>query len=265
MSNDEYEYLEVTRQGHIATVRLNRAESLNALNTDLMEEIEQASRRFLDDEVSRVVVFRGAGKHFSAGADLKQDGPAKTRNMVMRRRDSGLGARMIRAITEIPQVTIAAIHGAALGGGACIPTACDFRIGTDDCFCGYPEVNLGINLMWQSLPLCVRLIGPARAKRMIMLGGNEQAETLLEWGFLDRVVPASELDAAVTEMATQYANQPPVAVQMIKQSINAVSSALDAAVMHMDTDQNILTTMTEDNKEGINAFLKKRKPEFKGN
>jgi len=260
----QYKFIDVTRNGAIATLLLNRPESLNALNKGIMEEIEEASRSFLDDEETRVVVFRGSGKHFSAGADLKER-RAGQRNMVMQRRDSALGARMIRAITEIHQVTIAAVHGAARGGGACIPTACDFRIGTDDCVCGYPEVNLGMNLMWQSLPLCVRLIGPARAKRMIMLGGREKAETLLAWGFLDQVVKPEQLDEAVNIMAGQYAAQPAVAVQMIKQSINAVSSALDSAIMHMDADQNILTAGTEDRSEAIKAFFEKRDPDLKGN
>lgn len=261
----DYQYIELERSGAITTIWLNRPGKFNALSVELMSEIEEVSRGFLNDEDSRVVVFRGRGKHFSAGADLKPESNSEPRNLVMRRRDSALGARMIRAIVEINQVTIAGVHGAALGGAACIATACDFRIGTEDAFCGYPEVNLGMNLMWQALPLCVHLVGPARAKRMIMLGANEKAETLLDWGFLDEVVPGEQIDDAVGRMAEAYAAQPPVAVQMIKQSINAVSSALDSAIMHMDTDQNLLTSTTEDLQEGMNAFLEKRDPSFKGN
>lgn len=259
----DYEFLRLEKTENVARVILNRPESLNALNVGLMTEIESVSRSFLDDEETRVVIFTGAGKHFTAGADLKQ-ARDKDETMLMRRRNNGLGARMIQAIQDINQVTIAGIHGVALGGGACIVTACDFRIATENSFCGYPEVNLGINLMWQSLPLCVHLIGPARAKRMIMLGRKEPARTLLDWGFIDDVVPDGELEDAIMSLAKEYARQPPIAVQMIKQSIDAISRAMDSSVMHMDTDQNILTTLTQDQREGIKAFFEKREPEFKG-
>jgi enoyl-CoA hydratase/carnithine racemase len=260
----DYEFLEVERKQHIATVYLNRPAQANALNSQIMSEIEQVSHGFLDDEQTRVVIFAGRGKHFSAGADLKQQPPAEPMSMLMRRRHSGLGARMIRAIHGINQVTIAAVQGAALGGGACIPVACDFRVGSTDCIMGYPEVTLGINLQWHSLPLCVHLIGPARAKKMIMSGIRENAETLLDWGMLDEVVDLDQLMTRAEEMANIYVNLPPIAVQMIKQSVNMVSSALDQAIMHMDTDQNMLSAGTKDRAEGIAAFFNKRPPEFVG-
>jgi enoyl-CoA hydratase/carnithine racemase len=171
---------------------------------------------------------------------------------------------MIRAIYEIDQITIAAVNGSALGGGACIAAACDFRIGADNCRVGYPEVGLGMNLSWAALPMCVHLIGPARAKQMVILAERVKAQTLLEWGFLDEMVPAHEMMKAAQAMARKYAAQPPIAAQMVKRSVNAIASALDQSIMHMDADQFLLTTQTKDYLEGVSAFLEKREPSFKG-
>lgn len=261
-----YEFLEIEKTGHVATVWLNRPDRLNALSRDVMLEIEDAARSFLGDEETRVVIFAGRGKHFCAGADLQERGaePASPPSLVMRRRYSGLGGRMIRAISEMKQVTIAAVHGAAAGGGCCIPVACDFRIGSEDCKIGYPEVQRGMNLMWAALPGCVHLVGPSRAKRMIMLGNLEPAQTLLNWGFLDEVMPRDQLMTRAHEIAADYASRPPLAVQMIKETVNAVSGALDAAIVHMDIDQNILNAGSDDFREGIASFLEKRDPKFTG-
>jgi enoyl-CoA hydratase/carnithine racemase len=262
-----YQYLEISRRGSVAVVALDRPERLNALNRDLMLEITQAASAFQEDVDTRVVVFTGNGKHFSAGADLRDPdrtaGPDATR--LRQRRAIRSGPDMIRSIFEMNQITIAAINGVALGGGACIATACDFRIGAHDSFCGYPEINRGMNLSWVALPLCVHLIGPSRAKRMIALGRKEDAETLLRWGFYDEVVDGDQLMEKALSMAEDYAGQPPLAAQMIKQSVNAVVSALDRVIMHMDHDQWMLTTSTEDYREGIKSFFEKRKPEFTGN
>ena len=248
-------------------VTLNRPDKLNALSADLMEEIIQLAWAFQQDEEVRVVIFTGAGNSFSAGVDLTDkknfDRLAQASNL-MKLRYLKCGPRMVRALYEMDQITIAAVNGAAMGGGACIAAACDFRLGADNCRIGYPEVGLGMNLSWTALPMCVHLIGPARAKRMVILAEKVKAQTLLEWGFLDEVVPASQLMEAATSMARKYAAQPPIAAQMVKRSVNAIASVLDQAIMHMDADQFLLTTQTKDYLEGLNAFLEKREPSFKG-
>jgi enoyl-CoA hydratase/carnithine racemase len=114
------------------------------------------------------------------------------------------------------------------------------------------------------VPVCVNLIGPARAKRMIMSGKLFEAPTLLEWGFVDEVVPVAKLDETARGWAEEYAALPPIAVQMIKRSINKYTAALDNAIMHMDADQWLLAAHSDDMKEAVSAFFQKRKPHYTG-
>jgi enoyl-CoA hydratase/carnithine racemase len=257
----EYKYLTLTREKHIATVIFNRPEKLNTLNADMMNEIIRVADEFQKDEQTRVVIFTGAGRHFSAGVDLTDTGQIKVMtesSLLMKGRHLKIGPKMIRAVYEISQITIAAVNGAALGGGACIAAACDFRIGAEDCRIGYPEVNLGMNLSWGALPMCVNLIGPSRAKRMVILAQHENARTLLDWGFLDEVVPDDRLLLCAMEMAETYAAKPPLAAQMVKQSVNAISSSGQQAIMHMDTDQYLLAIQSREFAERIQAFFQKK-------
>jgi len=256
----EYKFLSIEREKHIAVVTFNRPEKLNTLNVDMMNEIIRVADEFQKDEKTRAVIFTGAGRHFSGGVDLTDTEQIKAMmesSLLMKGRHLKIGPKMIRAVYEISQITIAAVNGAGLGGGACIAAACDFRLGAEDCSIGYPEVNLGMNLSWGALPMCVNLIGPSRAKRMVILAQPENARTLLDWGFLDEVVPHDRLLSRAAEMAETYAAQPPIAAQMVKQSVNAISSSLHQAIMHMDTDQYLLATHSEDFAERIKAFFNK--------
>lgn len=262
----EYENIIVERKGQIAEITLNRPEKLNALSRGHMLDIEKATEEFRDDVETRVIIFKGAGKHFSAGADLSPPpwDPAVPSTLHMRQRFGLLGQRMIRALQGINQITIAAVHGAALGGAACIISALDFRIGTESCFVAYPEIDLGISLSWLGLPLCAHLVGPSRAKRFVILGNREQPDTLLSWGFLDEVVPDDKLMDAAWKMAKEYASKPPIAAQLIKKSVNAIISAHDQSIMHMDTDQIMLLNTGKDAAEGRAAFFEKRDAVFTG-
>ena len=237
----QLEHLRVLSTGAVTHVALARPERANALNYAHLHDLETLSLALRDDEDCRVVVFSGLGKHFSSGADLRDPGPEYQGSLVMQRRRRRIGERAVQAVLGIDQITIAAWQGAAVGGGACLATAMDLRVGARGCFMQYPEIDIGMNLMWKSLPLIVDLVGPARAKRLVVGGERCTDETLLEWGVLDELVPPDQLMDAANQLAEVYAAKPPVAAQMIKQSINALCSPTGDAIMHMDVDQNLLT------------------------
>ncbi len=261
-----YTHLTITRKGHVAVVALNRPDKHNALCEELMLDLVRVTEEFHGDVETRAVVFTGMGKHFSAGADLAESRTrmAKKPGLLQAKRYARIGPQVIRCLHEMEQITIAAFNGGALGGGACIVSALDFRIAAEDAFVAYPEIHLGMNLSWGALPLCVHLVGPARAKRMVILGDREKATTLKEWGFVDEVVPPDQLLAKAVELAETYALRPPIQAQMIKRSVNRIAGALDSALTHMDTDQFLLCATTRDHEEGIRAFLEKRAPNYRG-
>ena len=259
-----YQHLRVTREGPIATITFARRERANALNHDHLAEIEHAAMSFREEADVRAVIFTGEGKHFSSGADLHDTEVATGMPLVQRRRRARMGERAIEAILSIDQITIAGWHGAAIGGGACIATACDFRVGSRSAFMEYPEVDLGINLMWKSLPLILALVGPVKTKRLVAGAERLDAPTLLDWGILDHLTEDADPMPKALEVARLYANKPPIAVQMIKQSTNELAHALGSAIMHMDTDQNLLSANTQDRSVAIDAQRRKQTGEFTG-
>ena len=259
----DYEFIKVDRGGEVAVDTFNRPEKANALNQRHIEEIEHAAQSYRDDDLARVVIFTGAGRHFNSGADLTAKDPEHAL-LTVRRRRRRIGQHCIQAILDMDQITIAAWRGAAMGGGACIATAVDFRVGAKDCFMSYPEILIGVNLMWQSLPLLVHLVGPARAKQLVISGKHIQGPTLFEWGVLDEIVETDQVMDKTIELARHYSALPPVPAQMIKRSVNAIASALDRSVMHADFDQHLLASSTTDQDEAVAAYLEKRPPSFKG-
>jgi len=262
-----YQYLKIETQGLVKIISFNRSNKGNALSIDFMKELTDCAQRLNQDVTTRVVVFRGEGKHFCTGADLGDPKQIERieHSMLEKMRHLDEGPNMIKAIYQIPQITIAALKGKSLGGGACIASACDFRIAADNCEVGYPEANYGMNLSWLGLPLCTHLVGPSKAKRLVILGKHEQAKDLQQWGFIDELVAPENLDSYCLQTALEYSKQPPIAAQMIKRSVNQIVSALDQAIMHMDKDQFLLSNLTEDYREGLLAFLQKRDATFTGN
>jgi enoyl-CoA hydratase/carnithine racemase len=253
----------VSYDGAIATLTLDRPEKRNALTPATLAQLKTIAEDLRDQPAVRAVVLCATGKDFSVGADLggMRGAPEPT---VQIRRTAELGARLMRALREIPQPVVCAVQGIATGGATCIATACDFRIGAEGARIGYGEVKLGINLMWNALPLAIQTVGLARAKRMVMSGDLFGAQTMADWGFFDELAAAGEELARAQALAGQFAGLPPIAVQMIKRSANAWAGALDASIMHADADQWLLATRTADFKEGVTAFFERRPAKFTG-
>ena len=253
--------------GRIAVVRFDRGDGINALSPEALRQLTDAARSFEDDGATSVVVLTGGAKSFSAGFDLKDaEGRArKTMDIGALRRHLKLGPKLTRAWQEMEQITIGAIEGFCVGGGVALAVALDFRVMARDAHLRVPEIGLGMNMSWQSVPRMLHLIGPARTKQAVILADDRiSAEEAHQWGLVEQVTdPGKAFDAAMA-LATKIAAQPPISVAMTKLTVNRLAHALDDLAGHMDLDQFALTSLTEDHKEGVAAFLERRKPRFRG-
>lgn len=223
-----HETLTIERDGPIARVWLNRPERRNALNALALEEIADAFTELQTSFETPVVVLGGRGPSFCAGADRK-DPPARlTRSTGAgpreRRYAALMGRRALEAIERCDAITIARIHGHAIGGGVVLALACDLRIAAVDTVFGIPEVDLGIPLTWGAAPRLAREVGTARAKELILLCDRFDGAAAERYGMVNRAVPADQLDAAVEDWAQRLAAKAPWAVHMTKSQFKACAS-----------------------------------------
>jgi enoyl-CoA hydratase/carnithine racemase len=254
-------------EGRIAVVRFDRGDGINALSPEALRQLTDAARSFEDDGETSVVVLTGGPKAFSAGFDLKDAEGRSRRSMDLGslRRHLKLGPRLTRAWQEMEQITIGAIEGFCIGGGVALAVALDFRVIGRDAHLRVPEVGLGMNMSWQSIPRMLHLIGPARTKPAVILANQRiSADEAHQCGLVEEVTDAGGAFEAAMALAAKVAEQPPLSVAMTKLTVNRLAHALDDLASHMDVDQFALTSLTEDHREGVAAFLERRKPRFRG-
>lgn len=259
-----WEHIAVSRDGPLAEVRLNRPAARNALNTALMVELTKFARAIRRRSDLIAVILAGTDRYFSAGADLGAQGERRKPTLLETREAVMAGPDMCEAWEEIEAVTLVAIEGYCIGGGSALAVACDFRIMGQGAYLRLPEVPLGINMSWRSIPRITALVGPARAKQFVMFGEAVDAKTCLDWGFCEEVAPAGQALAAARDWAAKLAGLPPLPVRMTKEAVNAAMKGGHHASTFMDRDQYLLTSRSSDFREGVAAFFEKRPPKFKG-
>ncbi|MCC6921175.1 MAG: enoyl-CoA hydratase/isomerase family protein [Alphaproteobacteria bacterium] len=254
-------------EGRIAVVRFDRGDGVNALSPEAIRALTDTARSFEDDGDTSVVVLAGAAKAFCAGFDLKDAEGRARRDLDLGalRRHLKLGPRLTRAWQEVEQITIGAIEGFCIGGGVSLAVALDFRVMARDAHMRLPEIALGMNMSWQSIPRMLPLIGPARTKQAVILADQRiGAEEAHRWGLVEELAePGGTFDAAMA-LAAKIAAQPPLPVAMTKLTVNRLTHALDDLASHMDNDQFALASFSADHKEGLDAYLGRRKPRFRG-
>ena len=256
----EFEHLELTLDGGIATVEIRRPKALNALNGDLLAELAWALDVAEADVRVGAVILAGAGRAFVAGADIGEI--ADVEDAFTGREHALAGQALMNAVAAMPLPTIAAIHGFALGGGLELALACDLRVAGPDAKLGLPEVGLGLIPGYGGTQRLPRLIGRGRALDLIFTARHVDAEEALALGLVNRV--ADDPRAAARELAEQILRNGPVALGLAKE---AVDRGLDVSLdegLEIEADLFGLTLTTDDKREGTSAFLEKRRPEFEG-
>ncbi len=251
------ELLDIQAKGGVWSVRLNRPQTRNAFSLELIRSLTQTAEQLRDEPGVRAVVLCAAGPHFSAGMDLAevQRSDASKLSLAERRTLAALGERMCQAWEDIPAMTIGAIEGHCIGGGAALAAALDWRVIGSSAWFWLPEIALGLPLGWGALPRLVGLLGPARAKRFIILGERLQGQQALDFGLAEYLVADGQAEAEAVKLAQRVVELPEVAVAMSKQAVNASANALNHLASHMVSDQLALALASEESLAARARFL----------
>jgi enoyl-CoA hydratase len=255
----------LAREGRVAIVTIRRGDRLNALSREVMSQLTAIAVELRGDTSTSAVVLHG-DPVFSAGADLgdRKGGAGGEVPLIERREALRIGPDLCAAWEAIDQVTIAAIEGFCIGGGLALAAACDFRIGGRGAHFRLPEIPLGMNMSWGSQPRLVNLIGPSRAKQLVIFGERVDAGQAEAWGLLDVVTDDGGALGRARQWADKVAALPPLPVRMAKRAITAIATANNAASSYMDADQYALAALSQDHREAVAAFFEKRPGRFTG-
>lgn len=254
--------VEIEMVGHVATVTLNKPRVFNAFDRDVIGRLTKAAEELGTDSAVRAIVITGAGGNFSSGADIAE---LRSFESVLEARELTREAhRMMSAIEACPKPFIAAVSGYAIGGGQELCLACDLRVSGEGATFGQVEVNIGSIPSWGGTQRLARTVGVAYAKDLIYTGRLVTAREAFERGLVSRLVPDDQVKKEAQRLASSIAQRAPLAIEASKSSLNrAFDNDLAANLAH---DVELFCTLysSEDLQEGLQAFLDKRTPDYKG-
>lgn len=247
------------KEEDIALVKINRPSALNAINREVLNELINVFQELAEDENIKVIILSGEGKAFAAGADIKEMinmSPTEARKF------SETGHALMETMEKLGKPIIAAVNGFALGGGMEIAMACDFIFASENAKLGQPEINLGVIPGFGGTQRLSRLIGKARAKQLIFTGEMISAQEAKELGIVNKVFPSDELLTEVKKVAAQIASKGALSLSLAKSAIDSGYNVDLASGCRIEQDLFGLCFSHPDQKEGMSAFLEKRKPKF---
>lgn len=254
-----YQNILLTKESGYAVIQFNRPDVLNAINMQTMVELVDAFEALDKDDEVRCIILTGNEKAFAAGADIKEMADASAMEMLIRDQF----ARWDK-IRKIKKPIIAAVSGFALGGGCELMMTCDMIIASETAKIGQPEINIGVMPGAGGTQRLTRAVGKVKAMEMVLTGKMISAEEALRWGLINKVVPVEYYLQEAKDLAKEIASKPPVAVRLAKE---AVLKSFDTTIeggLEFERKNFYLLFASEDQKEGMKAFVEKRKAEWKG-
>lgn len=263
----DFETVILKKEGHIATITMNRPEMMNALNIQMLQEMVAAIDEIARNDNVRVVILTGAGRVFCSGADISEGGKASGLSgtpVEMHHNVRNSYQKVALGLQRLDKPTIAMVNGAAVGAGCDFAFACDMRVGSEKARFRNGFVRVGLIPGGGGTWLYTRLMGLGRGLEFLFTGDFLEAEEAEHIGVLNKIVPAEDLERETIELAQKIANNPPLAVQMSKMmAYKALDSDLEAALEQAAACQ-ALALSSEDHREGVNAFIERREAQFKG-
>lgn len=256
----DYKHLLIKKEGHISILSINRPKQYNSISKEVIEELHKAIDEIKADDQCHVLIIRGEGSAFVAGADVSE---MRGMDPIESRLFAESGLDLFRKIESMEKPSIAAVNGFALGGGCELSMACDIRIGSTKAKFGQPEVGLGITPGFGGTIRLSRLVGIAKAKELIFTGEIIKADEAFKIGLINHLVEPDQLMEKAMDMANKIAKNAQLAVRYSKTAINKNFEVDIDTGMEIEKNLFALCFSSEDQKEGMGAFLEKRKAEFK--